>query len=1220
MINIKQNKHQNIHSSSIYKACLKLSENNKIFHDNTIYLNLQNIRRFGKELVLQQIKKVFPKHHIYVYTKETPNLEVKEIMKAYALSGSLLSPIIECEIHGESVSALLDTGAHISLIDANFADKMKLPIISGEEKSIIGITGNTMPVKGIIKTEVNCQGEKLSLELCVVENCDMDTPILLGMDSLVTGKFFIDFRDLSVRINNKLIKMDHTICDIYKESRNKKLWITNKVKLLPGKVTPIKIKAKPSDKVFSINYLNPLLEQLKLTSLQYQCHAVASTMDGCFVIELNNNAKKPVYLKPGTYIGNITLLEPSKSTNHINIINILKSKCTEQEISQREDIIWNKVKERIKNTDNLSSFEAIIRRNAAAFAKDDMDLGCVKDFEHHIDLLDKTPVACRPYRTPHSKEDEIQKHIDRLLELGVISPSHSAYAAPCLLVGKKDGSTRLVIDFRKLNKLITPISYPLPHLETAIQSLGNNKVFSTLDLLAGYHQVPLRKEDRHITAFTTGRGLYQFNRTPFGMVTSGAAMQQIIERVLAGLNNRICLVYVDDIIIFGKNEEEHDNNLNEVLTRLAHHGYKISIRKCTFKSSEVECLGHVVSEYGVKPNPHKTETLKKWKKPQNAKQTRSFLGLCGYYRRFIQHFATKAAPLTKLTKKNKPFKWTEAAENAFHILINELTNTPLLVFPNYDHPFIVTVDASQEAMGAILSQNIEGIERPIAYYSRKFNEAESKYCTWEREGLAIKDALRKWRYFLLGNKVVVRSDNQPVIAMFRDKETKGRIARYLPIIMEYDITFEYIIGKNNVVADCLSRPFNSGTNNRNIKQDLNEQQQEENNLIQINKVGKINVIPNEKDFIEAQMEDPILRDLTNCKKKNFKYYKKDSIWFSRNLLSLNDQLLIPQKYRESFFKYFHCRLGNHQGMSKTYYRMAESIYWPGMKEEVKKYISQCDICLRAKPDHRPSHELGQFPIPKGPFEIVHIDLIGPLPRGKNKKKYICTIVDRFTRYTIAKPIVNKCPEKVLQVIKEEILNSQYCPQLIICDEGTEFTSHCFMDFCHNKNIKIHYISPYHHSSNGMVERANYTIENMLRCSLLEFGKNWTDHLPSVMKAINSSCHVVTKFSPYQILGIHQNTGVRYIDRFKNTDMPDVSEQVSKRLQKYQENLINQSTGYKRKISNKINQKVYVKETKLIGKLAPRYKGPAIITKLVGYSAWVKFQDGTVRKVHLDHLK
>ena len=297
-------------------------------------------------------------------------------------------------------------------------------------------------------------------------------------------------------------------------------------------------------------------------------------------------------------------------------------------------------------------------QNKDAFAKTEYDIGCVEDFPQRIDLLSQIPIACRPYRLPHSKMEVMKKEIDKLLHTKVISPSRSPYAAPCLLVYKKNGKPRLVIDYRKLNKIVKPVQYPLPHLETALQSLGGNKIFSTLDLLSGYHQLPLREEDKEKTAFTTGFGLFHYNRVPFGMISSGAHMQLCIERILADINGRGCLVYIDDIIIYGKDQEEHDRNLAMVLKRLASAGYKVSIPKCVFRSSKVECLGHIVSSQGILPNPSKTAPLTTMKRPTTVKGIRSFLGLCGYFQKFVDGFSSIAKPLTDQIKKNTTkIKW-----------------------------------------------------------------------------------------------------------------------------------------------------------------------------------------------------------------------------------------------------------------------------------------------------------------------------------------------------------------------------------------------------------------------------------------------------------------------------------------------------------------------------------------------------------------------------------
>ena len=349
------------------------------------------------------------------------------------------------------------------------------------------------------------------------------------------------------------------------------------------------------------------------------------------------------------------------------------------------------------------------------------------------------------------------------------------------------------------------MAYPLPNIEHAINLLGGNSYFSSIDLASAFHQIELSKQSRHKTAFSTGRGLYEFLRTPFGLMTSPACMQKAIERALAGLAGTKCIVYIDDIIIFSKDREQHFKDLREVLNRLNEVGFKANISKCKFLQKQITCLGHIIDSKGILPTPDKVQALISKPIPTNLKELRSFMGLANYYRKYIKNFATITLPLSQLTKKNCKFIWTPEHTLAIDIIKSEIISPQCLVHPNFDKKFKITCDASTEAIGAVLSQEYDGHDRPIAFFSRNLHQSEKNYSIYELEALSIKSALSKWRVLILGYNIEIYSDNQPAISLLRSKQCSGKIARFLALIQEFNCTFKYIPGKSNVVADFLSR-------------------------------------------------------------------------------------------------------------------------------------------------------------------------------------------------------------------------------------------------------------------------------------------------------------------------------------------------------------------------------------------------------------------------------
>ena len=325
-----------------------------------------------------------------------------------------------------------------------------------------------------------------------------------------------------------------------------------------------------------------------------------------------------------------------------------------------------------------------------------------------------------------------------MLKTKIIQTSASQWNAPLLVVPKKADASgkpklRVVVDFRKLNDLTIGDSFPLPNITDILDQLGNAKYFTTLDLASGYHQIPMIEEDKPKTAFSTPYGHYEFNRMPFGLKNAPATFQRLMNSVLTGLQGLKCLVYLDDIVVYGASLEDHNRRLKEVLKRLRENNLKLQPDKCEFLRKEVIYLGHIISENGIQPDPSKLKAIKEFPTPKKVKDIQSFIGLAGYYRKFIEDFSKIAKPLTKLTKKTEKFEWTSEQQNAFDILKEKLTTAPVLKYPDFTQEFIVTTDAPDYAIGAVLSQGSVGQDRPIAYASRVLSRAEQNYSTTEKK-------------------------------------------------------------------------------------------------------------------------------------------------------------------------------------------------------------------------------------------------------------------------------------------------------------------------------------------------------------------------------------------------------------------------------------------------------------------------------------------------------
>ena len=440
-------------------------------------------------------------------------------------------------------------------------------------------------------------------------------------------------------------------------------------------------------------------------------------------------------------------------------------------------------------------------------------LSFTNTIEHNIPIMPEhkgTIVTRKPYRIPEAYKQEVQKQVEKMLDEEIIAPSKSPWNFPIIVIPKKlDASGtpkfRVVLDLRDLNKITVKDAYPLPNITEILDQLGKATYFSTFDLATSYHQVKIRPEDRCKTAFSTPYGHYEYLRMPFGLTGAPATFQRLMNIVLTGLQGLKCFVYLDDCCVYSNDLNEHIVRITNVFKRFRQHNLKLQPDKCEFLRKEVTYLGHCITERGLKPDQRLIEKVKNFPVPKSTKDVKIFHGLVNYYRRFIDNFSKIAKPLTNLLKKNTPFKWEDKQILAFETLKEKLITPPLLQYPDFSRPFIITTDASEMALGCILSQGEIGKDKPIAYASRTLNGAERNYSTTERELLAIVWAAKQFRPYILGRTTTFVTDHKPLQWVFNVKDPSSRLLRWRIKLEEYDYEIKYKAGVKNTNADALSR-------------------------------------------------------------------------------------------------------------------------------------------------------------------------------------------------------------------------------------------------------------------------------------------------------------------------------------------------------------------------------------------------------------------------------
>ena len=523
------------------------------------------------------------------------------------------------------------------------------------------------------------------------------------------------------------------------------------------------------------------------------------------IINLN---KEPCTLYKGTIIATCNKVDEEDIQTSEFVNSVAGSQTIVNKGRQLPDYLHEVFESNQANLDKdqKEKFRDLLIEYSDIFSKSSEDIGLTDLVEHTINTGNHPPVRQRPRRIPLARMKDAEAEIQKMVKQDIIEPSTSPWNSNIVLVKKSDGSWRFCIDFRAVNLLVLRPSYPLPRIDDTIDSLSGSKFFSTVDLKSGYYQIPVAKEDRPKTAFSfPGGGLWQFKRMPMGLCNSAPVFEQLMETVLSGLTWKICLVYLDDIIVFSKSFEEHMKNLKEVFQRLKAANLKLNPKKCNFLKKEVKFLGHIVSESGVATDPNKVQSVKDWPVPKSIKDVRSFLGLTSYYRKFILKYADKAKPLYKVTEKNQKFVWTEECQQSFEELKTTLISAPILAYPTREDLFILDTDASNVGMGAVLSQLQDGVEKVICYFSKTFSRSERKYCVTRRELLAVVASIKHFHHYLYGKYFKVRSDHGALSWLFNFKNPEGQLARWFEVLASYDFKIEHRAGRSHNNADALSR-------------------------------------------------------------------------------------------------------------------------------------------------------------------------------------------------------------------------------------------------------------------------------------------------------------------------------------------------------------------------------------------------------------------------------
>ena len=794
----------------------------------------------------------------------------------------------------------------------------------------------------------------------------------------------------------------------------------------------------------------------------------------------------------------------------------------------------------------------------------DGHLGHIHATKHRIELTPGAkPVYQQPYRASPTQREHERKEIEKMLTEGVIEPSTSEWAAPVVFAPKKDGTLRFCVDYRRLNAVTLRDSYPIPRMDECIDSLGDAKIFSTLDCNSGYWQIEIDEDDQEKTAFVTHQGLYHFTRMPFGLRNAPATFQRAVDIVLSSVRWQFCIVYLDDVIIFSNSVDEHIDHIDQVLTLLENAGMSIRLKKSFFMHKEIEYLGHIITPGELKVAQKTITAIQGMEPPRTKTEVKSFLGMCNVYRRFVKDFATISAPLNALVRKNAPdeFDLREEQLAAFKTLKEKLQSPSVLALPRAGLPYVLDTDANDTQVGCVLQQKYEDNSlRPIGYYSRTLNDTEKKYDTTERECLGIIWAVLLLRPYLEMERFTLRTDHEALKWLFDDNSKGAKLDRWRLRLQQFDFDVAHLPGKQNRVADALSRIETSTGDQRPGFIDVEIPVLETERIFSFDEDAYItpdldtvdafamieddtNPSMSDMDEIGLSRSDspatldppaepiPIAEFVTEQRKDPYCIEIAKSAGSPKSEFTFNNQgvlvrvskfdgaiqQVVPKSLQDRVIHLSYSPLSQgHPGESRLYSTMRLRFLWPFMYDDLVHHVRNCRTCVQAKGvKGKKQHKTKLFP-PTGPLDDIAIDLLGPLPRTKNGNSFIAVITDRYSKLTRAIPMKETTAPFMAATLLNNWIIPYGIPNSILSDNGPQFVAEFWKTTLAILGINHKTTTSYHPQTNGQAERYNKTIVSRLRHYVSEHQDNWDKFVQTLTYAYNSQVHRSTGTSPFSL--------------------------------------------------------------------------------------------------------
>lgn len=1082
-------------------------------------------------------------------------------------------------VNGQNLNCFVDFGSQCTLLRESAAKNLvdswavsDLPVLRGFGDSVVNCLGK-------LNVEIDVDLAKADVEAYIVPDHFLQVPLLLGQT-------FTEQDHVLVFKTNDQLKIS------VNATKNVQLY-TDTPATVHG-YTEIDIYTKP-------NYTGDLfIEPSMCQNLQRPYEVLQS------VIRITKGKGKVIVKainSPGFDLDKDVLLLRALPLNEVQVLEVNRIEhCPDNNVvSQIEPTMVNidshvDFDYAVKLTQMLNDF-----RDCFAFSV--KELGCITKNEMNINLNDTTPVVYRPYRLSHSERKVVRDMVEELVDAGIVKESMSNYASPIILVRKKTGDYRLCIDFRALNKKTVKEHYPLPRIDDQLDSLSGHKYYTSLDLASGYYQIPMAESSKHLTAFVTPDGHYEFNRMPFGLVNAPSTFQRAVNNILGNARFKEAYAYMDDVIIPSKTIEEGLQKLHDILELFRDSGITLNLSKCNFLRQSIDYLGFEVSEAGVKPGKRKIEAVESFPRPIDQHKIRQFVGLASFFRRFIKGFSIIAKPLTHLLKKDVKWQWGNAEETAFSNLKAELVKRPILSFYNPEYETQVHTDASKVGVAGILMQrpNKETPFSAVAFYSRQTSPEETKFTSYDLETLAVVCSLQRFRVYLIGIPFTIVTDCNSLRATFEKRDTLPRVARWWNTMQEFDFQIIYKPGTAMAHVDALSR--------NPIPVEINEFQVRQ---IDTNWVATV------------QQNDPELQrimSILNDKENDSVIEIKNNFLVKRGLLFRKtedgDRWVVPKGVRWQVLKSHHDDIG-HFGFDKTYETIKNNYWFAKMRRFIKKYVLSCLECAHAKvPSGKKAGKLHPIEKIDCPFHTLHIDHLGPFVRSKRNNMYLLLIIDAYTKFVIIVPVKSTKSVHSIKAIKN-YFHTFSVPKRVVSDRGTSFTAKSFQNYLSSLGIKHILNAVATPRANGQVERYNRTVLAALTATNHDKPENlWDECVSDIQWGINNTLNKGTGKSPAQALfGLNLVGTTSSLLQLNITDdtenaslsLEETRKEITEHIKENQHKQKERFDKHRKEVTYKIGQLVRVEReipsTGKSRKLVPKLRGPYRIVEVLNNDRYV----------------